>query len=49
MGDVVLQSNQTTRAPSKDFINALYRAMIPNVKLSGKLTARAKTELRRPS
>ena len=31
VGDVVLQSNQSQGA-SKDFINALYRAMIPNVK-----------------
>jgi hypothetical protein len=31
VGDVVLQSNQNQGA-SKDFINALYRAMIPNVK-----------------
>jgi hypothetical protein len=34
VGDVVLQSNNNQGA-SKDFINALYRAMIPNVKLSG--------------
>jgi hypothetical protein len=33
VGDVVLQSNNNQGA-SKDFINALYRAMIPNVKLS---------------
>jgi hypothetical protein len=31
VGDVVLQSNENQGA-SKDFINALYRAMIPNVK-----------------
>jgi hypothetical protein len=31
VGDVVLQSNNNQGA-SKDFINALYRAMIPNVK-----------------
>jgi hypothetical protein len=31
VGDVILQSNQNQGA-SKDFINALYRAMIPNVK-----------------
>ena len=34
VGDVVLQSNNHQGA-SKDFINALYRAMIPHVKLSG--------------
>jgi hypothetical protein len=33
VGDVVLQSNNNQGA-SKDFINALYRAMIPNVKLA---------------
>jgi hypothetical protein len=33
VGDVVLQSNNHQGA-GKDFINALYRAMIPNVKLS---------------
>lgn len=33
VGDVILQSNNNQGA-SKDFINALYRAMIPNVKLS---------------
>ena len=33
VGNVILQSNNNQGA-SKDFINALYRAMIPNVKLA---------------
>ncbi|HEY2280840.1 MAG TPA: hypothetical protein VGI00_20985 [Streptosporangiaceae bacterium] len=36
VGDVVLQSNNSQGA-SKDFINGLYRAMIPNVKLAAAL------------